>query len=90
MIVDAFLDIMATTFATLLGALAVPQPPSWMSSTITGLRAAFEGIYEFSYWLPVGFLAPALLAVFAANAMGFSISVLRMVVSIATGGGGAR
>lgn len=89
MITDALLGFLKTCVHAVLGGLPHFAVPDWLTNTGGAVATVLGYANSLGVWFP-GTLAVAVFgAVMAAWAVGFTIKVCRMALSLFTGGGGS-
>jgi hypothetical protein len=95
-IVSLFTGALSSVLSFVVGLFPSWSYPSWLdgSSTASGTLGGYahsigSAMGDFSAWIPLGVVGPALTAIVAALAVSLGVRVIRMVASFLTGGGGA-
>lgn len=71
-----------------LGGSQLPGPPGWASTPTGSLGVVFQALGSMGVWFNLPLMALVIGAAFAARMAGLAIKMLRMVLSVLTGGGG--
>lgn len=71
-----------------VGLIPLPAVPDWLSN-VSPIAKVFQGAEHLGAWFPVQLVTLVVLAVAGINLVGFGIKLIRMVISLFTGGGGS-
>lgn len=89
MIVQAFIDGVYSLFQWLLSTIpADAAPPEWLQGGVAAMRSVLEYAGLLSTWVPVGLVVQMANLMVLAMVVNSSVKILRLVVSLFTGGGG--
>jgi hypothetical protein len=89
-IVQELLDIVYALWSFILGSL--PQdsaPPDWLSGGTTALIALVDVVNSMGAWIPLDLMFLMGNLVLASIVFGSSVKLLRILLSLFTGGGGS-
>jgi hypothetical protein len=88
-ITQALLSFVFAIVNGLLGLLPTSGPPTWWADTASAVAQVWSYGTQLGAWIPWNVAAVCVPAVFAAIGVGFGIKLVRIVVSLFTGGGGS-
>jgi hypothetical protein len=88
MIPEGFFDFMFGLAGFLVGLFPSGGAPAWLTDGAGYLSQLFEKASGLGAWINFGLAGTVMAAVLACVALGLGIKVVRMVVSVFTGGGG--
>ena len=89
MIVDKILDILASVVIFIIDLFPTWTFPTWWTSAITGWSSIVAGISDLAHWMPLDAIFQVAGAVFIVSIFSFSVRILRIVLSLFSGGGGS-
>lgn len=89
MVVYYALKVVAGVVSALFSVIPAVPVPSWLSDTSGPVGKVFAFADSLSVWFPVQLALTVLAAYLAIKATAFGIRVVRMVISVFTGGGGS-
>jgi len=88
-ITEAIIKVFAGMASFLIGLLPSWTPPSWLADVTTTMGDAIGYIGMLNGWVPVSAIGTVCGFILAAGAIAWGIKIARMVLSVATGGGGS-
>lgn len=89
MITEAIIWVFSRLVAFLVGLLPTWTPPTWLDTVIGTLADAIGYITMLNGWVPVQAIGTAVAFILACSLVAFGVKAGRMVLSVATGGGGS-
>lgn len=89
MIADAVLSWVTSIIHSALGGLPKMGPPDWLTTGSSAVSAVFSMADSMGAWFPGGLALTVILALLGVWVVGFGIKVVRMALSLFTGGGGS-
>lgn len=90
MVTEALLSFLLAIPEVVLGWLPDVQAPAWLTTTLpAAVQSIVSGLHSLDALLPVEVVAACLAALLAACTAAVAIKLSRMVLSLATGGGGS-
>lgn len=88
MIFEAIVDVLATFFEWVGGLLPEIDVPSWIGTIASSLATVTGFMAPLGVWVPFSAAQSATLLVVAAVVVALGTKVIRVLVSLFTGGGG--
>lgn len=88
MVTDALLALLQALWSALLGTIPTPGDASWVNSVGDGIAWLTVTLGSLGSWLPFGIIAGVVGSLMAAWLIAGGIVIVRMAVSLFTGGGG--
>ena len=89
MITRTIIQLLGGLVAWLVTIMPAPTMPSWYAPIPGFLASVGSAVSQFSYWLPVSLISTMLIFVTGARIFPVVIRIVRVVVSLFTGGGGS-
>lgn len=89
MITDAIITLLSYIADALLSGLPPTETPAWMSTASAYMPNVFRVGASMGVWFPWSLLGIVMGTVVVVWASAFGIKILRMVLSLFTGGGGS-
>lgn len=89
MITDLIISAFMAVVSFLLNLLPDIQMPGWIADISGYAASVFAFADSIGVWIPWGVVMTVVASVFACAGVGFTIKVVRMVISHVTGGGGS-
>ena len=89
MITEAIIWVFSRAAAFLIGLLPHWTPPSWLTTVTTTLADAVGYVTMLNGWVPIKAVGVAVAFILACSTLAWLIKAGRMVLSLATGGGGS-
>lgn len=89
MITQAILGFLFDTINFGLGLLPSGSPPSWITSASTYTGYLWDNAANLGAWIPWGLGATVVASWFASLTIAIAVRIVRFLISISTGGGGA-
>lgn len=89
MITEAIIWVFSRLAAFLIALLPSWEVPAWLVTVIATLADAVSMIGMLSGWVPVAAIGTAVAFILACSALGLALKFGRMILSLATGGGGS-
>ncbi len=88
MIFDKIIEFLINGFASLIQQIPPVTPPSWYNTTITYYQTLFSSFEGLRNWMNLVALQNAVTFLLACYAFKYSVQLVRMVISLVSGGGG--
>ena len=89
MIIDEFLLFFFGFIATFIGMLPVYDLPTYSEQALTFWSGMIQDAYKLNGFVPISAIFQVLLSLIAVQLIVITIKIIRMGISLATGGGGA-
>lgn len=89
MIVEGIVKVAVAFFKFVLGLFPTRNPPQWTESLASSLQTVWDAGAGLGAWIPWGNVAAVVQAVIACMITGLLIRLVRIVLSLFTGGGGS-
>lgn len=89
MITDAIVSALAAVFGFIGSLLPSDEPPAWLTDTLPGeIEALGAQFGQLGQWVPMDAIGMAGAAVVTAFAVAWGVRLVRIALSLFTGGGG--
>jgi hypothetical protein len=88
LITDLLIELFGSILEALLGTFPTVEVPGWLNSGAAVMGTVFGYASSMGAWFPSGLLVTVMAALVLTWGIGYGIHVVRMVVSLFTGGGG--
>ena len=89
MVTRAVVELLGGLVAWLVTLMPSPSMPDWYAPIPGYLATLGSAVSQFSYWIPVSLISTMLVFVTASRLAPIVIRIVRVVVSLFTGGGGS-
>jgi len=89
MIIDQFLDILASLALFIFSLFPTWELPAWWTSAMNGWGSIVGGIADLAHWVPLQAVTQVAIAVGLVTLFAFTVRALRIILSFVSGGGGA-
>jgi hypothetical protein len=88
MIIDKFLDFLASIAVYVIGLFPTWALPTWWSTAVTSWGSIVSGISDLAHWVPLDAVFQVATAVFLVSIFSFTVRIFRIALSLVSGGGG--
>lgn len=89
MIVEAIFNVVGAFLAFVVGLFPTRDPASWVSSMGPAIQTVWNAAAGMGAWIPWSNVSAVVQAVIGAMLTGLAIRLIRVVLSLFTGGGGS-
>lgn len=89
MITEAIIGVLAGLLTFVIGLFPEVERPDWLDSVVTTIADGLQSASHYGQWIPLGAVGGSIAFVLACFAAAFAIRVVRMALSLFTGGGGS-
>ena len=88
MIIDKFLDFLTSIAVYTIGLFPTWSLPSWWSNAVTGWTTIVSGVSDLAHWIPLEAVYQVGSAIILVSIFSYSVRLIRIAVSLVSGGGG--
>ena len=89
MIFDSLFTWIVNGVVSLIQLMPTVDIPTWVSTTVSLWSDMLEGAAGMSHWINFPAIASAATFILGATLISISLKIIRMVISLASGGGGS-
>jgi len=88
-IIEGLVVVLKAFLSFVVGLFPTSNPPGWLINASGTLQSVWDAASGLGAWIPFALAGQVIAAVLACMTLGLGIKLIRVVVSLFTGGGGS-